>query len=100
MVTFVALSGGGRPWAGGKSRGVVLVNSGVGGVLLVDSSDEVVILVDSGGEGKKVSGGQVESLPHKVTSARCTQLDPGGRLNLNSNIEPLISCVLHTLTSL
>ena len=53
--------------------------------------------VDVGG-GMTISGGQVGLLPQKITSARCTQSEPGDRENRKVNTGKEVLYGKHNLT--
>ena len=71
---------------------------------VVGSNSWLVLVIGDvgGGVGGKVmtmSGGQVELLPQKVTSARCTQSESGERRNRRANCGIEVLYGKHTLTN-
>ena len=79
---------------------ITVVSIERGSVFSVVSSDSWLVLVNGGGVGGEVmtmSGGQVELLPQKVTSARCTQSESRER-NRRPNVDIVFLTGKHTLT--
>ena len=73
---------------------ICVFTSGLKGVVAVVEGSVV-------GSGKvmAMSGGQVGLLPKKVTSARCTQSEPGVRKNLRVSTGMVVLECKHILTS-
>ena len=82
---------------------ITVVSIECGSVFSVVGSDSWLVLVNGdvgggvGGEVMTVSGGQVELLPQKVTSARCTQSESRER-NRRPNVDIVFLTGKHTLT--
>ena len=56
------------------------------------------VVVGGGGAVMTISGRQVGLLPQKITSARCTQSEPGGSENRKVNTCALVLYGKHNLT--